>query len=220
MLDGNVGPKKTKAIFLSSDISKAYDSIVPELMFKWLDLDAKTAEDRTAIFLLKRLYAERTVAYEGSLMAPTRGVQQGGVTSCLLFNYYLDKCLRSVPSLNDKIESGDLLAFADDIIVVTENRKDTEKAIKSMECLRAFGLVMNKDKTKLVSNHPDLKFSKDQPQSVEGVELVKAHRYLGWTLTVYKAENREHAKKFIFKTVQYAAGRWGFADPKINRQVN
>ena len=54
------------------------------------------------------------------------GLQQGSILSPVLFNHYLEEALKSSRKLEDMRRRGDLLAFADDILVMSNSQQEIE----------------------------------------------------------------------------------------------
>ena len=52
------------------------------------------------------------------------GVVQGGVLSTMLFNVYLEEALRNTQKLGKMVNRGDLLAFADDMLILTNSKAE------------------------------------------------------------------------------------------------
>ena len=60
------------------------------------------------------------------------GVMQGGVLSPLLFNVYLEEALGSSQKLREMVNRGDLLAFADDMLIMTNSKAEMTQAIQEV----------------------------------------------------------------------------------------
>ena len=54
---------------------------------------------------------------------------QGSVLSPVLFNVYLEEAIRSSNKLEEVRRRGDLLAFADDMLVMTNSKPELEQII-------------------------------------------------------------------------------------------
>ena len=56
-------------------------------------------------------------------------VVQGGVLSPMLFNVYLEEALGTTSKLREMVNRGDLLAFADDMLILTNSKAEMTQAI-------------------------------------------------------------------------------------------
>ena len=66
----------------------------------------------------------------------------------MLFNVYLEEALNSSAKLLAMRKRGDLLAFADDMLILTNCKAELEEAIKEIELLGPeWSLKMNKEKS-------------------------------------------------------------------------
>ena len=67
------------------------------------------------------------------------GVVQGGVLSPMLFNVYLEEALSTTSKLREMVNRGDLLAFADDMLILTNSKAEMTQAIQELESLTPRG---------------------------------------------------------------------------------
>jgi hypothetical protein len=63
------------------------------------------------------------------------GLLQGSVLSPVLFNVYLEEALKSSAKLEAVRKRGDLLAFADDMLVMTNNQNELAMIIEELMAL-------------------------------------------------------------------------------------
>ena len=63
------------------------------------------------------------------------GVVQGGVLSPLFFNVYLEEALGSTQKLREMVNRVDLLAFTDDVLIMTNSKAEMTQAIQELDNL-------------------------------------------------------------------------------------
>ena len=122
--------------------------------------------------LLIKIYGKSVICIGGQKFQADRGVVQGAVMSPMLFNIYLEEALNTSPKLREARQRGDLLAFADDMLLLTNSRQDLEQMIQELEGLNTeWNLRLNKDKSQVLT--------KDTITSIAGVPWMKQVKYLG-----------------------------------------
>lgn len=92
---------------------------------------------------------------------------QKSVLSPLLFNVFLDAALRSSKLLEQALKRGDLIAYADDLTILTSSTVQAETIIKELEKLEyEWCLKINKRKTEFISN------TTQSPETISGILKV------------------------------------------------
>ena len=90
----------------------------------------------------------------------------------MLFNVYLEEAIKSSRTLEDLRSRGDLLAFADDMLVCSNSQAEIVQVINEIEAWRGpFNLKINKNKSEVLTN--------DKADAINGVRCVKQVKYLG-----------------------------------------
>ena len=95
--------------------------------------------------LIAELYCGTSFVYGSKEIKVRRGVVQGGILSPFLFNVYLEEALQSSSKLKEYIEREQLLAFADDLLLMAKDPEELDSMIAELENLQEiFGLVLNR----------------------------------------------------------------------------
>ena len=90
----------------------------------------------------------------------------------MLFNVYLEEAIKSSRTLEDLRSRGDLLAFADDMLVCSNSQAEIVQVINEIEAWkRPFNLKINKKKLEVLTY--------DKADAINGVRCVKQVKYLG-----------------------------------------
>ena len=70
----------------------------------------------------------------------------------MLFNVYLEETLGTTEKLKEMGRRGDLLAFADDMLILTNSKEEMAQAIKELESLNGvWNLRLNKAKSQVLT---------------------------------------------------------------------
>ena len=70
------------------------------------------------------MYQKSQVLIGRHSFSADQGVVQGGVLSPMLFNVYLKKALGTTSKLREIVNRGDLLAFANDMLILTNSKAE------------------------------------------------------------------------------------------------
>jgi hypothetical protein len=138
------------------------------------------------------------------------GLPQGSILSPVLFNVYLEEALKSSRKLEDLRRRGDSLAFADDILVMSNSQHEIEQIVEELTTLNQYwNLRLNKKKSEILTNE-------DLPE-IGGVKCVKVVKYLGVRVAVDKKEQNRVTREQIDKNIKllrWLLGRAGLGPPK------
>lgn len=140
-------------------------------------------EDRTKVKWLDQLSEE---------VSKRKGIKQGCPLSPYLFNIImqsvLEKVCKIVPEIN-MLNKGTLklpiiLAFADDILVITDKKETLERIMAALEKhLREVGLEINHDKSQILVRDPYEKKNMEISLNGKIYKISDCVKYLGISLT-------------------------------------
>ena len=73
----------------------------------------------------------------------------------MLFNVYLEEALGQTHKLRDMVNRGDLQAFADDMLKLTNSKAEMAQAIKELESLSGvWNIRLNKANSQVLTEDP------------------------------------------------------------------
>ena len=95
-----------------------------EKLWRILDSRCRNESDRMMALLMVKMYQKSQVVIGKHSFSADLGVVQGGVLSPMLFNIYLEEALSTTEKLKEMVRRGDLLAFADDMLILTNSKAE------------------------------------------------------------------------------------------------
>jgi sorting nexin-29 len=145
--------KKIETHFLFIDFKAAYDSVIRMQLDKVMDeLDIPGKLTRMA------RNTSSSICVQTSLSDPldvTNGLRQGDALACLLFNVVLQKATkdsRIQTSGHIFLKSMQIIAYADNAVLIARTRRDLVEGFRSLEsAAMRIGLGINQNKTKYMA---------------------------------------------------------------------
>ena len=86
--------------------------------------------------MIVKIQNESTIQIGTHTMNAEMGLPQGSILSPVLFNVYLEEALKSSNKLEEVRKRGDLLAFADDMLVMSNSRAEVETIVGELANLQ------------------------------------------------------------------------------------
>ena len=113
--------RRKRKFNLLVDLQKAYDSVDRLILWRLLKQRCKSQQEKVLVDLIMKLHNDSTIQVGNHSINAEMGLPQGSVLSPVLFNVYLEEALKSSQKLEHVRKRGDLLAFADDMLIMTNN---------------------------------------------------------------------------------------------------
>ena len=104
------------------------------ILFRLMKKRCKIPET-ALVKLLMKLHENSTIEVGASSLNAEMGLPKGSVLSSVLFNIYLEDYLNSSSILHGMRKRGDLLAFADDMLIISNQKEEIGKAIDEIAYL-------------------------------------------------------------------------------------
>ena len=105
------------------------------------------------------------------------GLPQGSVLSPVLFNVYLEEAIRSSKKLEEVRSRGDLLAFADEMLVMSNQEAEVRMIIEELaKVQQEWNLRFNKKKSEILTSV--------KKEEINGIRCTTALKYLGMRVTM------------------------------------
>jgi retron-type reverse transcriptase len=96
------------------------------ILWKLLKKRCKSQQEKSLVELIVKLHKNSIIQVVTHSMNAEMGLPQGSILSPVLFNVYLEEALKSSKKLEDMRRRGDLLAFADDMLVMSNSHPEIE----------------------------------------------------------------------------------------------
>ncbi len=160
------------------DFQSAYNTIPHTLLFEKL----QKVLNENEIQLIRKIYSRTKITLGNRLMQPNVGVAQGSVISPALFNIFAESLLNELQERGYSIN--DLLAFADDHLIMNLTKGDLRRAIKLVkEWSHHNNFSLNPDKSGILEIPPrNGALTMEIGSRFEGIPIVSEYRYLGLLL--------------------------------------
>ena len=188
---------------MSCDLTKAYDCLSTDLIMKSIQSRVKNDEEQHITNLIHNLHSNRKMEIGDETIRVNKGVPQGGVLSPLIFNTVLEEILMDDESLNEAIKNGKLVCFADDILLIADDKAEAEKLVRAMMNLEQVGLHLNKQKTQFITDRKDM----DETEEIAEIRKVKSLKYLGLSVSCDRKQILKDAKNKCTKYLAYVRGK-------------
>jgi hypothetical protein len=89
------------------------------VLWNLLKKRSRNSSEHAIVELMMKLHRQSTIQVGEQQINAEMGLPQGSVLSPVLFNVYLEEAIKSSSKLEEVRSRGDLLAFADDMIVMS-----------------------------------------------------------------------------------------------------
>jgi hypothetical protein len=127
------------------------------------------------------LHRESTIQVGNQRINAEMGLPQGSILSPVLFNVYLEEAIKSSWKLEEVRKRGDLLAFADDMLVMSNAKGEIELIISELAGLeKKWNLKLNKKRSEILTQQ---KF-----EDISGVKCTQSVKYLGVKVVLDRKE--------------------------------
>lgn len=191
------------------DFKSAFDSIKRDKMIKELEILQVPKKLRTLIEVILQ-NTKAKVRFQGVItgkIQTNKGLKQGDPISPTLFNIVLEGIMRRAKLHNKNIIINNIqvVAYADDVTIISNSQNDLIKAIDKLEMeAKKFGLDINQEKTKYMKIGREFKDDKKYLKTQRNkFELVHSFNYLGVTI----GQTSKHRTKERIQKGYRAVGR-------------
>ena len=187
------------------DLEKAYDSVWRQAMFKKLDKLHKIPGD--TLIWIKSMYANtksctRVGNKLSSIYQTHNGLQQGALSSPILFNLYINDLITELNQVQAGIHINNLainnLLFADDIMLIASNKQQLQQLLDiCSKWANKWKLKFSASKSKTLTNNT----SRIPAMKLQGKNIYETdtrdynYKYLGLPITSRGINTKVYFKK-------------------------
>ena len=160
------------------DFSSAYNTIDHQILFQ--RLQPILGEEKTQ--LIRALYSRMKIRLGNEVLLPKQGVTQGSLISPALFDIYEESLLQTIEN-ETKISEEDILAYADDIMVICDSVDQVRRVIQVIrEWSGQNNMKLNKKKSGVVEFIGRRMRTSIRIDKISGFPVCKEYKYLGLKL--------------------------------------
>ncbi len=166
---------KKPAFCLFLDFKSAYNTVPHDKLLQKLNHICTMDE----VQLIRAIYSRLTIKLGKEIITCNTGVAQGSMISPALFDIYAEELLEIMESEGWDLE--DLLAYADDHLVICDTIDEIRKAIQVVQdWCREANISLNANKSGILEvlhrrGKPLLQIG----ECIEGIPVVQSYKYLG-----------------------------------------
>lgn len=197
----------TNSYHMFVDFKAAYDSVIRANLYATLyEFGIPDKLVRLIKMTMQNIVCHVKIKCDTSRpFEPKNGLRQGDALACLLFNLALEKVVRDSninASGNLYTKSVQLLAYADDVDIAARSIPDMREAFIKMESAAAnMGLIVNKEKTKIMASYPQKGRAPNVSQNLtindSNYEVVDSFQYLGSTVNRFNTVSEEIQRRIL-----------------------
>ena len=160
------------------DFSSAYNTILHTKLFERLE----KAISKDEIQLIKAIYSRTKIRLGNHSFTPNIGVAQGSIISPFLFNIYSEDLYHTLEK-EGEIPYGDLMGYADDLLIICTSPSQLRKCISSIKKWSLENnLLLNAKKSGIIEFTPRARTYPSlltAGSTFEGIPVVTEYKYLG-----------------------------------------